>query len=146
MIELPASTLTILGGHIAAANNVSFLRRKLSESPTVQDLSARCTSTDLEASLLHLLRAERPLDEAEQTLGYCLGTALLLKNPSQAALLSQAPEVDSLYWLRDLLALATTPMNTTRLDARQGPLRSPQTSFSSSASTVILLPSGEPQQ
>ena len=77
---IPTSVLRILGQHIALANSVTFLWRKLAGSMTVQSLSSSQAPEVLQDTLRQVLESET-LEEDQYTLAYSLLVALLLRGP-----------------------------------------------------------------
>src|SRR5205807_9354648 len=121
MIHLPTSTLEILGQRIALANNESFVRRKLGESPTIQHLADSESEEVLQEDLKRILDQEQ-LTEDDQTRAYAILIALLLKSPVHASTLTKVRGIDRLFWARRLLSSRERSVTATEAQLFQPPV------------------------
>ena len=130
---LSDDTLDRLGVIVVAANNASFLWRKLATDNDVITLSEATDPDELLARLAEVLVQEHP-DERMVTLAYALVVALLITNVSFRDPIVAMNRATELYWLDRLLSEGMRDRNLTIYHS----LRQPP-------SLVVVTPTGVPQ-
>jgi hypothetical protein len=135
--------LDSLSVSVAAANSEGFLWRKLTQSNAVEALRREHSQQELLSEIVRLL-SEPSLDETQTTLVYCIAAAYLLKLDTQSDALSTLPNVDSVFWLRRLIAASARAVpSASRFQLNQGVIRQGIERSDSSNSSARFILAGE---
>jgi hypothetical protein len=142
MISIQETILQLLGKYIVAANNASFLWRKLAESSTVRYLSINEATENLLDTLKELLLKDE-LNENEQTIAYCLIVALLLNNRAHSKTILTIENIKKLFWSSPLINFACQDSSTkTTKKVNQGPIILSTNTSSNSLTNTNLFSEG----